>query len=440
MLHHLVIGAIITGLNGIGLWHSVPLTGFSPSNGLLWRGFSTLEVAGSYYGLRYIKPYVFPENDAVLKEDLLLQHSINTEEFEAAKLALKQSSKAISSHSKTPRVTTPSDDAKSTKDSTSVYVTSNPPNACFEDSQPGKTPSVVFALFWLLFGMNLYTMKMMHDAKSQPSYVGLEEVMIDLTEELAWFRQEFRFLLPNLQEMAGAFKEASTKIEGLYKETSSLIIRFGESVVNSMGSIDTQLTEIRKHNIEIAKLADNIAKITRQLDWLNNVVEKTNNNDSDVRRISTQMSDYMIGANAPGTGRRFSTEPISPGTLPEPPKVRSAPPLPLLLDSKDSNPSSSRHSSFDYHAGSVAHPTPPSSLSGSPSPKARAKVPGTISANPLLTHPNSHTYSSPGSASSHASSTPGLAPNAPKATLSAPKHSSTSHPALNWNTRPSPPT
>lgn len=442
MLHHIVLGAVITGLNGIGLWHSVPLTGFGPSNGLLWRSFSTLEVAGSYYGLRYVKPFVFPDDDATLKEDLLLQHSIQAQEFETARLALKQSSKAVSSNSNTPRVTTASNDPRTTGRSTSVYLTGSPSKTHFEDGRPGKTHPFLWALFLLgLYGINLFAINMLYAIKKQPSYADLENELNQVTEEIGWFRREFSLLIPNLHEMGAAFEEASQNIEGLYRDTTLLITALSDKTTGSMDAVDSQLAEIRKLNSEMIKISNCVAEIPQQFSWLNTLVEKTQRDEQEGRRISTQMADYTIGANSPGTGRRFSSEPLSPGTLPDPPKIRSVPPRPTSKAST-STPSNSRPTSSESQAGPTASRlTPPhsqagSSISGSPSSKPRTTLPnsqaassasGSTSSNPLLTHPNSH-----------GSTTSGLAPQARKATLSAPKPG-TSNPPMNWNTRPSPP-
>lgn len=441
MLHHLVLGALITSLNGIGLWHSVPLTGFGPSNGLLWRSFSTLEVAGSYYGLRYVKPFVFSDDDATLKEDLLLQHSIHTQEFETARLALQHSIKAVSSNSNTPRIITASNDPRTTGCSTSVYLTGSPPKTPFEDGRPGKTHFFLRAPFLLgLYGMNLFAIKMLYAIKKQPSYADLANELHQLTGEIGWFRREFSLLIPNLHVMGAAFEEASHNIEGLYRDTTLLITAFGDKTTGSMDSVDSQLAEIRKQNNEIIKLSNCVAEIPQQFSWLNTLIEKTQCDEQEGQRISTQMADYMIGANSPGTGRRSSSEPLSPCTLPDPPKIRSVPPCPTSKASTSTS-SNSRPISSESQAGPTASQLTPthsqagSSVSGSPSYKPRTTLSNfqaassasvSTSSNPLLTHPNSH-----------GSATSGLAPQVRKATLSAPQPG-TSNPPMNWNTRPSP--
>jgi hypothetical protein len=441
MLHHMVLGAVITGLNGIGLWHSVPLTGFGPSNGLLWRSFSTLEVAGSYYGLRYVKPFVFPDDDATLKEDLLLQHSIHAQEFETARLALQHSSKAASSNSNTTRVTTASNGPRATGRSTSVYLTGSPPKTHFEDGRPGKTHPFLWALFLLgLYGINLSAIKMIYAIKKQPSYTDLEEGLNQVTEEIGWFRREFSVLIPNLHEMGAAFEEASQNIEGLYRDTTLLINGLGDKTTGSMDSVDSQLAEIRKQNTEMIQICSCVAEIPQQFSWLNSLIEKTQRDEQEGRRISTQMGDYMIGANSPGTGRRFSSEPLSPGTLPDPPRIRSVPPRPSSKASTSTSSNPHPTPSESQAGPTTSQLTPPhsqagSSVSGSPSLKPRTTLPNSqaassasesISSNPLLTHPDSH---------ESAPSEP--TPQASKVTFSASKPGP-SHQQMNWNTRPSP--
>jgi hypothetical protein len=385
MLHHIVLGAVLTGLNGISLWHSVPFTGLSPSNGILWRSFSSLEIAGSFYGLRYVYPFVFPDDDATLKEDVLLQHSIHSQKFENARLALQQSSKAVSYYTNTPM------DIKATKD---PITTENSSSTHLPDSmswirpeeltqQPGKSQCFFWNLLILgLVGMHIYELRILHTMNSQPPTATIQRELDEVTEEIGWFRQEFGQVIPNLHGMGTSFTDAVVENERLYRETMEAVDLMGLKFSESMSSIDSQLSELRK---KTQGAFESVSDIPKQLAWLNTLVQQTQREEDEKKR---QLSGFFMEATSPSLEKRFSSSSESlyssgqlpiPSSFPDPPKIRGVPP-------RDNSKSSSSTLSN----------------SGSISPKSQV--------------PSSNTQSTP---------------SAPPATLSQPK--------LNWNTRPAPP-
>ena len=359
MLHHLVIGAVITSLNGIGLWHSVPLTGFSPSNGILWRSFSSLEVAASFYGLRYVYPFVFPEDDATIKEDILLQHSIHAQEFETAWLALQHSSKAISLHTNTSRVTTASNDPRTTGMSSSVYLDEELTH------KPGKTRTLRWVLLLLgLFGLQIFELKILHDMKNQPSHASLQREIEEVTDQIGWFRQEFNRLIPNLHSMGATFRDAVYNMEQLYNETMESVNLLSHKTTDSMISVDSQLGEIRKKNREMVENTKGISEIPKQFAWLNTLIQKSLHDEEQGRKLSNELAGYIIGATSPGFGRKFSPNSLSPKHLTEP-AIRS---IPLRPDSKASSTTSSKSStsSNSEAASSTSTPSTPQVINATP--------------------------------------------------------------------------
>jgi methyl-accepting chemotaxis protein len=107
MLEFWLLGTMFAGLNGLGLWQSVPLTPISPSNSYLMRSIGSLEVVGAIYGSRRLRPYVFTEDDAISSEDQQLQHLIALEETKHNMYILRKDTEGKSFHLNTPPVAAP---------------------------------------------------------------------------------------------------------------------------------------------------------------------------------------------------------------------------------------------------------------------------------------------------------------------------------------------
>ncbi|KAJ6079520.1 hypothetical protein N7467_009273 [Penicillium canescens] len=107
MLEFWLLGTMFAGLNGLGLWQSVPLTTISPSNSYLMRSIGSLEVVGAIYGSRRLRPYVFTEDDAISSEDQQLRHLIALEETKHDMYNLHKDTEEKSFHLNTPPVAAP---------------------------------------------------------------------------------------------------------------------------------------------------------------------------------------------------------------------------------------------------------------------------------------------------------------------------------------------
>jgi methyl-accepting chemotaxis protein len=107
MLEFWLLGTMFAGLNGLGLWQSVPLTTISPSNSYLMRSIGSLEVMGAIYGSRRLRPYVFTEDDAISSEDQQLRHLIALEETKHDMYNLHKDTEEKSFHLNTPPVAAP---------------------------------------------------------------------------------------------------------------------------------------------------------------------------------------------------------------------------------------------------------------------------------------------------------------------------------------------
>ncbi|OGE58239.1 hypothetical protein PENARI_c001G07658 [Penicillium arizonense] len=98
---------MFAGLNGLGLWQSVPLTPISLSNSYLMRSIGSLEVVGAIYGSRRLRPYVFTKDDAISSEDQQLRHLIALEETKHNMYILRKDTEEKSFHLNTPPVAAP---------------------------------------------------------------------------------------------------------------------------------------------------------------------------------------------------------------------------------------------------------------------------------------------------------------------------------------------
>lgn len=107
MLEFWLLATMFAGLNGLGLWQSVPLTTISPSNSYLMRSIGSLEVVGSIYGFRRLRPYVFTEDDAISSEDQQLRQLIALEETKHDMYNLHKDAEEKSFHLNSPPVAAP---------------------------------------------------------------------------------------------------------------------------------------------------------------------------------------------------------------------------------------------------------------------------------------------------------------------------------------------
>jgi hypothetical protein len=107
MLEFWLLGTMFAGLNGLGLWQSVPLTTISPTNGYFLRGIGSLEVVGSIYGLRRLHPHVFTEDDAISTQDQHLRQMIASEESQYNMHNVQKDAEKKSFHLNTPPVASP---------------------------------------------------------------------------------------------------------------------------------------------------------------------------------------------------------------------------------------------------------------------------------------------------------------------------------------------
>ncbi|KAJ5748454.1 uncharacterized protein N7511_010150 [Penicillium nucicola] len=107
MLELWLLGTMFAGLNGLGLWQSVPLTTISPTTSYLMRGISSLEVVGSIYGLRRLHPYVFTKNDTISHQDQQLQQLIEFENSKHGMYSLHKDAEQKSFHLNTRPVASP---------------------------------------------------------------------------------------------------------------------------------------------------------------------------------------------------------------------------------------------------------------------------------------------------------------------------------------------
>lgn len=294
MLNTFITGAVFAGLNTIGLWYSVPLTGINPSSSIWWRGFNSFEIAYSIHKLREIHPFIFPNNDTVSNEDLLLQYSVDQEQYEIAKMALERSAQAASMNNSLPGATmtdtVPSATAIPTflyleQDSTGKHGYAQPyTSAPADDGTFGSRFMVLFCIISLAIQVKIFDM--VHDTKKQANQTHrqvekmwaiqgqfehlLNEIHI-LQKEFEWIRPTFKFLGESFEICSSDLQRCLVHVVGMMEEkyTSSMI-----NIESKLEEVDSKMAEVSTQHKTVIHNTKDFNQIPRQLCWLNILLGK----------------------------------------------------------------------------------------------------------------------------------------------------------------------
>lgn len=299
MYDQLVLGAVFTGLSSIGLWHSIPLTGVNPSNSFFWRSVSSFEIAYSIYNLRKIHPFVFPEDDAVPEHDLLLQLSLDAQQYENARLALENSAKAVSLHIDNLGVTMPMLDLSAPAMPVSFYLNdSSTTQLSHQQQQPHlvetNTPyfTVMAILIFIIVTVQIMGFGVMSNVKHN-----LEDLQYDYMNQMRNVQEQFRILMFEVREvrreneqvrpvfvhLAESITNSSADLQhcllhivGMMenKYTSGMI-----DIESGMIDIESKLDEVSHHHQNLMKNTESFPQIPRQLAWLNILMAKNLSSD-----------------------------------------------------------------------------------------------------------------------------------------------------------------
>ncbi|KGO77300.1 hypothetical protein PITC_092600 [Penicillium italicum] len=291
MFDHLVPGAIFAGLSCIGMWHSVPLTGVTPSNSFFWRSLNSLEIAYSIHGLRKLHPFVFPDYDTVSEYDQYLQLSLDAQHYENARQALQDSANAVSLQINLPAVTT-------TMSATGVLGVTPVPaspylnNGSHEDVQQYNPPqddtvyfTVMGSLILFIIGMQLMGFWMTNGIKQQ-----VENLQFDFFDQMSHVQAQFGTLMMEIR----AFRRENEQLRPIF-------VHLAESITNSsadlqhcllhivgvmenkytsgMIDIESKLDEVSSQHQNLIRNTESFPQIPRQLAWLNILMAKNISDD-----------------------------------------------------------------------------------------------------------------------------------------------------------------
>ncbi|KOS37994.1 hypothetical protein ACN38_g11205 [Penicillium nordicum] len=292
MVNKLVLGAIFTGLNSIGLWHSIPFTGITPSNTFFWRGLNSLEIVYSIHTLHKIHPLVFPDYNKTSDYDLLLQLSLDVKQYEKARLALQNSANAVPQHLHNTESTTTMLDLGATAMPASFYL-NNGSTTELNHQQPqfnSAQDHTVFLTFISILIFVILGMQMMGFAVTKNTKQHVEDLHYDYIKGMRVMQEQFGILMFEIQ-----------KLQRQNEQVRSVAVHLAESITNSsadlqhcllhivgmmdnkytssMIDIESKLDEVGEQHLNLMKNTENFPQIPRQLAWLNILMAKSMSSD-----------------------------------------------------------------------------------------------------------------------------------------------------------------
>ncbi|KAJ5834600.1 hypothetical protein N7447_000626 [Penicillium robsamsonii] len=312
MFDQLVPGIIFVGLSSIGLWHSIPLTGVTPSNSFFWRSLSSLEIAYSIHELRKVHPLVFPHDDATSAYDLLQQLSLHAQQYENARLALEQSAEAASLQINIPGVTASMFDPSSTAMPKSVYVNDGSATELrseeLQQSNPDQNNTLYFTIVTALVLITLMFQIMGFVTASNIKYDiehlkyncfgrmrAVQEQFGILMLEIQQFRRENEQVRPVFVHLAESIRNASDDLQHCLLH---LVGMMENKYTSGIIDLDAKLEKVSEQHQGLMKNTESFPHIPRQLAWLNILLAKTMYPDTelpDELRVEQPDFDLNIG-------------------------------------------------------------------------------------------------------------------------------------------------
>ncbi|CAI7586448.1 unnamed protein product [Penicillium glandicola] len=279
MFDQLVLGAIFTGLSSIGIWHSVPLTGITPSNSFFGRSLSSLEIVCSIHALRKVHPLVFPNDDAISEYDLLLQLSLDAQQYENARLALEHSTEAVSLHVSIPGVTTTMLIPSATAMPAAVYL--NDGSAAELQSNPPQNNTLYFTLIAVFIFVTL-TMQMMGFGMMSNIKGQVDDMQYDYFARMSGVQEQFSILIEN-EQVRPIFVHLAESITNSSADLQHCLLHIvgvmEDKYTSSMISIESKLDEVSQQHQHLMRNTESFPQIPRQLAWLNLLMAKDMSND-----------------------------------------------------------------------------------------------------------------------------------------------------------------
>ncbi|OQD66583.1 hypothetical protein PENPOL_c004G04690 [Penicillium polonicum] len=293
MFDQLVLGAVFTGLSSIGIWHSIPLTGITPSNSFFWRSLNSFEIAYSIHSLRKIHPLVFTDDDAISEYDLLLHLSLDAQQYENARLALEYSANAVSLRTSNPGVTTTMLDLSATAMPTSLYLNdSSAPETSYQQLQQSHSAQnntsyftvmaiLVFVILVMqIMGFGMTTNIKQHVEDLQYDYIDrmscVQEQFGTLMIEIREFRRENEQVRPVFVHLAESITNSSADLQHCMLH---LVGMMENKYTSGMIDIESKLDEVSQQHQTLMRNTESFPQIPRQLAWLNILMAKNMSSD-----------------------------------------------------------------------------------------------------------------------------------------------------------------
>lgn len=338
MFDQLVLGAVFASLSSIGLWHSIPLTGINPSNSFFWRSLSSLEIAYSIHALRQVHPYVFPNDDAVSEYDLLLQLSVDAQQYENARLALQQSAEAVSLQVNIPGVTVTTLGPSHTAMPTSVYLNDgSAAQRTHEELQQAIAAhdSSVYYIVMTVVILAILTIQvmgfgMLYNIKSQ-----VEDMQYDYVDRMGCVQEQFHTLMIEIRQFRrenGQVRHVFVQLAESIRDSSAdvqhcllhLVGVMEDKYTSGMITMESKLDEVSQQHQTLMRNTEDFPQIPRQLAWLNILMAKNLSDDLpdpgvlldqpnlDLRKSRTSSAN---GASSNKTARQSSGVSTSEGAM-----------------------------------------------------------------------------------------------------------------------------
>ncbi|KAJ5340499.1 hypothetical protein N7541_009623 [Penicillium brevicompactum] len=330
MVYYYLVATLLAALNGLGVWHTLPL-GNAPSTSL-WRTIGSLEIATSIYGLKRVRPYVFTEDDATIGEDVYSYHSAAQEAYERAKLDLKRSSAAVSalSSSSSPFPTSSSSTTADYILDDTFWTTTEP--------QPSFNIHIWGPIFVGLFVLQVYVLITVLELKSRGAIRGqldvsdlagdvrecidasrkntflLVETVNSLCAHVNGQREDLGSLSEVFNQMSWTSTANTEKIGDILRDAVKRMDQTCQQVVDIMTSTDTQLSEVRTRTRELWDRTKNFSDIPKNLAKLNSMLGKDISDGMDALRLSRGNRE-IFGAGGAAKNPASFDAPLSPGIL-----------------------------------------------------------------------------------------------------------------------------
>ncbi|KAJ5514546.1 hypothetical protein N7463_004098 [Penicillium fimorum] len=289
MFDPLVPGIIFASLSSIGLWHSIPLTGVTPSNSFFWRSLSSLELAYSIHELRKVHPLLFPHDDATSEYDLLLQLSLDAQQYEYARLALEQSAEAALLQINIPGVTASMFNPSATAMPKSVYLKDGSAAELryeeLQQSNPDQNTTLYFTIMTMLVLITLMFQIMgfltASNTKEDVEFLkyncfgrmkSVQEQFAILMLEIQRFRRENEQVRPVFVHLAESIRNAS---DDLQRCLLHIVGTMENKYTSGMIDLDAKLEKVSEQHQGLMRNTESFPHIPRQLAWLNILLAKT---------------------------------------------------------------------------------------------------------------------------------------------------------------------